>query len=161
MRSRFSWFSLLGFAGAVAGAAWFGSRYTPAQPETGRWYRQLRKPPFNPPDALFAPVWTALYILIAISGWRISQAEPSSQRDRALALWTAQLLLNAEWTVLFFGKRDPAASLADVILLEAVILDYIQCARSVDPAAAACFVPYSAWVGFATVLNEEIVRRNR
>jgi benzodiazapine receptor len=130
MKSRRAWLSLLGFAGAVAGAAWYGSRYTPANPRTRDWYRSLRKPPFNPPNVVFAPVWTALYVLIAVSGWRASQAEPSPQRTRALALWALQLLLNAEWTHLFFGKQDPGAALADVLLLEAVILDYIRRARS-------------------------------
>jgi translocator protein len=152
--------ALLGFGAAVAGAAWVGSRYNPRDFRTRVWYRRLNKPSFNPPDGVFPVVWTILYSLIAISGWRVWQQRNSEERDAALRLWVAQLLANAEWSRLFFGEHLPAWSLADVLALESAVVRYIAEARKVDKTAAALFVPYAAWVGFAALLNEEIVRRN-
>ena len=71
-----------------------------------------------------------------------------------------QLASNAEWTKLFFGEHHPTKALVDVVLLESTILKYIRAASKVDPAAAWCFAPYAVWVGFATVLNADIARRN-
>lgn len=160
MQGSGSWLAVLGFGAAVAGAAWFGSRYSPRHPETRVWYDELNKPPFNPPDAVFPIVWTGLYTLIAVSGWRTWRSQNSRRRTWALCLWAMQLATNADWTRRFFGERQPKRALADVILLEALILRYIAVTTSVDRGAAACFVPYAAWVGFAAVLNSEIVRRN-
>lgn len=150
----------LGFGAAVAGAAWIGSRYSPRDLRTRLWYGRLKKPPFNPPDSVFPIVWTLLYTLIAVSGWRVWQHRDSPERSAALRLWVSQLILNAGWSKLFFGKHLPAWSLADVLSLQAAVIRYIFEARKVDKAAAALFVPYAAWVGFAILLNEEIVRRN-
>ncbi len=155
-----SWLALAGFGAAVAGAAWFGSRYTPRDPRTKLWYERLDKPSYNPPQYVFPIVWSSLYTLIAISGWRVWREEGSNERSHALALWAGQLASNAEWTKLFFGEHRPTKALLDVVLLESTILKYIRAARKVDPAAAWCFVPYAAWVGFATVLNADIARRN-
>jgi tryptophan-rich sensory protein len=158
-RSR-SLFALFGFGAAVAGAAWFGSRYSPRDARTKLWYRRLEKPGFNPPDYVFPVVWTMLYSLIAFSGWRIWEAEDSPERTAALRLWAKQLVANAEWTRLFFGEHRPVRALADVLILESLIVRYIRNAKDVDRAAALTFIPYGAWVAFATVLNAEIVRRN-
>ncbi len=151
---------LLGFGAAVAAAGWIGSRYSPRDLRTRIWYERLEKPPYNPPQAVFPIVWTALYALIAFSGWRTWEQKSSAERSRALRLWISQLLTNVEWTRLFFGEHRPGQALLDVIALEAQILGYISAAKDVDSLAAACFVPYAAWVGFATLLNAEIVRRN-
>ncbi len=152
--------ALSGFAAAVAGAAWFGAQYSPRDARTRLWYDRLDKPSFNPPQAVFPVVWTALYGLMAVSGWRVWSAESSDQRTHALQLWAAQLLSNAQWTKLFFGEHRPVRALVDVVTLEAAIVKYIATAAKVDRMAAACFVPYAAWVAFAAVLNAEIVRRN-
>ncbi len=152
--------ALFGFGAAVAGAAWFGSRYSPRDARTRLWYRRLEKPGFNPPDYVFPVVWTTLYSLIAYSGWRIWEAEDSPERTAALRLWAKQLLANAEWTRLFFGEHRPVRALADVLILESLIVRYIKNAKDVDGAAALTFIPYGAWVAFATLLNAEIVRRN-
>jgi benzodiazapine receptor len=106
-------------------------------------------------------VWTILYTLMALSGWRVWRHRDSTERTTALRLWIAQLISNAEWTRLFFGEHLPKWSLADVLALESAVIGYILEARKVDKTAAALFVPYAAWVGFAALLNEEIVRRNR
>jgi tryptophan-rich sensory protein len=152
--------ALAGFGAAVAGAAWFGSRYSPKDPCTRLWYSRLDKPSYNPPDYVFPIVWSSLYALMAISGWRVWQEEDSPERSKALKLWAAQLASNAEWTRLFFGEHRPVRALADVAALETMIARYIATARKVDSTAALCFVPYAAWVGFATVLNADIARRN-
>jgi tryptophan-rich sensory protein len=160
MRKPAAPLALLGFSAAVAAAAWFGSRSGPQKPDTRLWFNSLRKPSWNPPDLAFPIVWTGLYSLMAVSGARTWSAPPSCRRSRSLALWSAQLLANAAWTRLFFGRRQPRQALADVVLLEALILAYIADAREIDPTAAACFLPYAAWVAFATALNAEIVRLN-
>lgn len=152
--------AFVGFAGAVAGAAWMGARNSPRDARTRLWYRRLKKPGFNPPDAVFPAVWTVLYSCMAISGWRVWRHRESPERTAALRLWVGQLISNAEWTRLFFGEHLPKWSLADVLALESAVIGYMVEARKVDKAAAALFVPYAAWVAFAALLNEEIVRRN-
>lgn len=124
------------------------------------WYEQLNKPPFQPPGWLFAPAWTLLYGLIATSGWRIYRRAHSLGRRRALDLWAAQLGLNGLWSWLFFGKRRPRAALADSALLLGTAVAYVRAAQGVDRTAAKLFMPYVGWLAFATLLNEEIVRRN-
>lgn len=152
--------ALAGFGGAVATAAWFGSRYSPKDPRTKLWYSRLDKPSYNPPDYVFPIVWSTLYSLMAISGWRVWEQEDSPERSKALRLWAAQLASNAHWTKLFFGEHKPASALADVVALESMIVRYIATVRKVDTPAAMCFVPYAAWVAFAAVLNADIARRN-
>jgi benzodiazapine receptor len=151
---------LFGFGVAVAAAGWFGARYSPRDTRTRLWYKRLDKPPFHPPNQVFPIVWTVLYSLIAISGWRVWCQRSSPDRSRALRLWVSQLTTNAGWTRLFFGEHRPKQALADILSLEAMILGYILSAKEVDPPAAACFIPYAAWVAFAILLNAEIVRRN-
>lgn len=151
--------ALAGFGLATAGAAWYGARYSRKANRDG-WYRDLNKPSFTPPDAVFPVVWTTLYALIAFSGWRIWSAAPSRTRNAALRLWISQLAANAKWSQLFFGQHRPTLALADVLALEGAIVSYISAAHKVDRAAAYAFVPYGAWVAFATVLNAEIIRLN-
>jgi benzodiazapine receptor len=158
VKSR-SLLALAGFGAATAGAAWLGSRYS-RNGNRNSWYRELDKPRFTPPDAVFPVVWTALYTMIAWSGWRIWSAAPSRERNAALRLWISQLAANARWSKLFFGERRPKLALADILALEGTIASYITAARKVDRAAANAFIPYGAWVAFATVLNAEIVRRS-
>lgn len=147
------------FGVATAGAALYGARYS-RNGNRDPWYRELDKPGFTPPDHIFPVVWTPLYAMIAWSGWRIWSAAPSRNRNAALRLWISQLAANARWSKLFFGKHRPQLALVDILALEETIIAYIGAARKVDRAAASAFVPYAAWVAFATVLNAEIVRRN-
>jgi tryptophan-rich sensory protein len=150
--------ALAGFGLATAGAALYGARYSRGNRDG--WYRDLRKPSFTPPDNVFPVAWTTLYALIAYSGWRVWSAAPSRQRDAALRLWISQLAANAQWSKLFFGQRRPTLALVDVFALEGSIIAYIAAAHKVDRAAAYAFLPYAAWVAFATVLNAEILRLN-
>jgi len=114
------------------------------------WYAQLSKPSFNPPNWVFAPVWTFLYVLIALAGSR------TWLRDRAgaaMKLWAAQMFLNFLWSPVFFGAHRIGEAFAVILLLLAAIGAYILCVRRKDKFAALLFAPYLAWVSFAAVLN--------
>jgi len=152
--------AIMGFAAAVTGAAVAGSLFTPRSGRTRAWYDALDKPSFTPPRWAFPVAWTALYTAIAISGYRVWRGAESPARSRALALWRTQLGLNAAWTPLFFGARNPEVALGDIGLLLPAIAAYANEARRVDATAAWLMLPYLGWVGFATALNTGIARRN-
>jgi len=150
--------ALLGFAGLTVLTAVMGARVT----QRGKlpWYRLLRKSSVNPPDWVFGPVWSTLFALSALSGFRVWRAPASPERQRALALWMTQLALNANWSRLFFGQHRPKAALVDLGALLASLAGYVQLARRVDPGAAYLMTPYLSWVAFAGALNEEVIRKN-
>jgi tryptophan-rich sensory protein len=126
------------------------------------WYAHLEKPPFNPPNSLFGPVWTALYALMTVAVWRILRKPGDTPgRTAALRLYYAELALNGSWPAMFFGLRSARAGLANIIPQWLVLLATIERFRRIDPAAAACLAPLAAWITFAVVLNIEIWRRNR
>ncbi len=129
----------------------------------GSWYAALEKPVFNPPGWVFAPVWTVLYILIGIAGARVflNRSMPLPRAAAIRGLWIGLLALNFMWTPLFFGLQWPAVALGVVALLFAGIVAFIIACWSRDRTAAWLFVPYAAWIGFATVLNAAIVVLNR
>lgn len=119
----------------------------------GEWYSGLVKAAFNPPNWLFAPVWTTLYVLIAIAGWRLFE------RDRAswpMKLWWGQLALNFLWSPIFFAAHWIGTALAVILLMLAVILAFIATTWRQDRVAAWLFIPYAAWIGFASALNASI-----
>jgi tryptophan-rich sensory protein len=121
------------------------------------WYAQLAKPSFNPPGWVFGPAWTALYILIAIAGWRVWN------RDRAgwpMKFWWAQLALNFLWTPIFFSAHQIGLALLVILALLAVIVSFIVASWRHDRAASWMFVPYAAWVAFASTLNGAILVLN-
>ncbi len=116
----------------------------------GAWYGGLTKPPFNPPNWIFAPVWTLLYIMVAVAGWRTWQREPHSA---AMTVWFIQLALNFIWSPVFFGAHMIGTALVIVALLLVAILAFIGIRWQRDRFAALLFAPYAAWVAFATLLN--------
>jgi benzodiazapine receptor len=123
----------------------------------GEWYASLAKPAFNPPSWVFGPVWTLLYILIAIVGWR------TWERDRAgmpMQFWFAQLAVNFLWSPVFFTAHRIDAALVIVLALLGCILGFIVTAWPRDRMAALLFAPYALWVGFATLLNASILALN-
>lgn len=139
--------------GAVAGLATASSVTT--------WYATLVKPTFNPPNGVFGPVWTLLYVLMAISGWRVWRSDaPPQLRRGALAFWAAQLLLNFAWSFLFFGLHAPAVALAEILVLLAVLAVTLALSWRIDRLAGLLLAPYLAWVAFASLLNFEIWRLN-
>jgi tryptophan-rich sensory protein len=123
----------------------------------GEWYAGLAKPSFNPPGWLFGPVWTLLYVFIAIAGWRVWNRD---RRGVAMKLWWGQLALNFLWTPTFFGVHQIGLAFLVIVMLLAVILAFIVSAWRLDALAAGLFVPYAAWVGFASVLNGTIWSMN-
>lgn len=144
--------SLLAFLLIVGAAATTGSKFMP-----GPWYESLAKPSWTPPNWLFPIAWTVLYIMIAVAGWRVWQAEGFGV---ALAVWGVSLVLNALWSYLMFGSHRIDLALADVGLLLASIIAFILLARHVDGWAALLFAPYLVWVSFATALNYAVLQLN-
>lgn len=123
----------------------------------GDWYAQLEKPSFNPPGWVFGPVWTVLYVLIAVAGWRVWRQDPVGWPTR---LWWGQLALNFLWSPTFFAAHLIGPALAIVLLLLAVILSFIVVSWRQDREAALLFIPYAVWVAFASLLNASILALN-
>lgn len=115
------------------------------------WYAALVKPSFNPPNWVFAPVWSLLYVMIAVAG-----ARNYGRDHKAFGLWLAQMALNFAWTPIFFGAHRIGIALFVILLLFATIIVFIQTCRDNDDVSAALFVPYAAWVAFASLLNASI-----
>ena len=123
----------------------------------GEWYTQLAKPAFNPPNWIFAPVWTAIYVLIAVAGWRIWQHE---RAGLPMKLWWAQLGLNFAWSPTFFSAHQIGLALVVILALLTAILAFIATSWRQDRVAAWLFAPYAAWVAFASLLNGSIFMLN-
>jgi tryptophan-rich sensory protein len=127
---------------------------------TSPWYRSLSKPSWDPPGAVFAPVWTTLYTLTAGASARAMRSmTPQQRRSYERALWL-NMALNAGWCWIFFTAERPRPALVELLVLEASTLDLVRRAAAVDPAAAAALAPYAAWNAFAAALNTAIVVRN-
>ena len=120
------------------------------------WYKALAKPTFNPPDWVFAPVWTTLYFLMGVSGWRIWRRRASRATRGALALFGLQLFLNFAWSVLFFGFQRIDLALIDIVILFVAIVANMILFWRIERLATLLLVPYAAWVVFAIVLNVSI-----
>lgn len=141
-------------AGAIG--ATFTSAAIPA------WYATLAKPSFSPPNWIFAPVWSTLYILMGIAAalvWRKGLREPAVRT--ALAIFLFQLILNTLWSFFFFGLRSPLLGLADILFLWGMILVTIAQFFKVSVPAALLLIPYLLWVTFASGLNLGIFLLNR
>ena len=150
----------LALTGLVAGAAALIGNLSAEPREMRRYYRRLDKPSFAPPAKVFGPVWGVLYPAIALSGARVLAAPASPARSAAIALWLSQMVLNAAWTPLFFGRKDSRAALADIAGVLALTMAYTVAAGRIDKPAAALAVPYTGWIAFAGALNQGIVARN-
>ncbi len=130
-------------------------------PNLAPWYSSLGKPAFNPPNWIFAPVWTILYALMAFAVWRILRLfQTSAARRSALILFFVQLALNAAWSWMFFGANSPLLGIINIIPQLLVILAAVVAFHRLDKVAAWCLVPLAAWVAFASVLNIAIWRLN-
>jgi len=126
--------------------------------DVATWYPTLIKPSFNPPNWVFAPVWTALYILMAIAAWRVWRV--AGAFSRALLLFYVQLALNCAWSFLFFKDHRIAAALADIAVMFVLILATAIAFGRRDRWAGILFLPYLAWVGFAAALNGAVWQLN-
>jgi tryptophan-rich sensory protein len=149
------WLALAGWLLLCFSAAAFGAQFMP-----GAWYASLRKPDWNPPSWVFGPVWTVLYAMMAVAAWRVGRRSGAG-RGPALAWFLGQLLLNALWSWLFFGLRNPGLALAEILALWVAIVGTIAGFRGLDRVAAWLLAPYLAWVSFAAVLNGALWWLNR
>ena len=152
------WLGLVAFIVVCLAISALGAAVT-AQ-SVGTWYQTLKKPPFNPPDWVFAPVWTALYLMIAVAGWRVWRVRGLTGAPAAMSAYAAQLALNLAWSFLFFGARAIGLAFAEILLLLATIFVNILLFWRIDRLAGWPLVPYAAWVLFATALNFELWRLN-
>jgi len=140
------------FIGLVAIVALAGSLSMP-----DAWYAALAKPSFNPPNWVFAPVWTLLYLAMAVAAWRVHRV---AGWGTAVWLWIAQLVANGLWTPLFFGLHRIDLALIDIVVLDALVLATIVAFLRKDRVAGWLLVPYLAWTSFATALTFAIWRLN-
>ncbi len=127
------------------------------------WYPTLVKPSFNPPNWVFAPVWTILYIMMGVAGgmvWNRLEQDPENVK-KAFTFFIIQLALNAVWSVIFFYFHNPFLALIEVILFWLLIFETHIQFKKIDKTAGLLFIPYLAWVSFATVLNASIWWLNR
>ncbi|ESZ39421.1 MULTISPECIES: TspO/MBR family protein [unclassified Mesorhizobium] len=123
----------------------------------GEWYASLAKPPFNPPNWVFAPAWTLLYVLIAVAGWRTWERE---RAGAAMKIWALQLVLNFAWSPTFFGAKQMGPALVVILALLASIALFIATVWNRDRVSGWLFAPYAAWVAFATLLNASLLLLN-
>ncbi len=127
-----------------------------------QWYRRLAKPSWTPPDGVFGPVWTVLYLLMGLALVLVvrDREVPRGRRDLALGTFATQLALNLAWSIVFFGARRVRLALVEIAILWAAIVATIVAFGRIRPVAGALLLPYLAWSTFAAALNAAIVRRN-
>lgn len=130
-------------------------------PSIPTWYAGLNKPSFQPPNWLFGPAWTLLYTLMGIALYLIwTKGLSAAGVKTALVVFGIQLLLNTLWSILFFGMKNPALALIEIVILWVAILLTLVRFYAISRTAGLLLVPYLLWVSFATVLNFSIVRLN-
>lgn len=140
-------------------AGFLGSLFT--TPAIPTWYAALEKPFFTPPSWLFAPAWTALFILMGISLFLVWRKKGHPQYRAALVFFVVQLILNILWSAAFFGLRAPLLGLVEIVVLWIAILLTIIYFLKVSRPAGALLVPYLLWVSFASLLNYHLWIMNR
>ncbi len=156
---RRSWGYVVVAVAAIFIASAIGSAAT--MPRIPTWYAQLEKPGFTPPNWVFGPAWSLLFTLMAIAFIRILRIENGgATRTRAIVLFSAQLVLNALWSVAFFGLMNPLLGLGVIIVFEILILATMVVFAQLDKPSAWLLAPYPLWVAYATALNAAIVVMN-
>ena len=143
------------------GASGLGALFM-AGDSVNTWYAQLQKPSFTPPDWIFGPAWTILYLLMAISVFLVwNKGLDYPKVKQSLGLFLIQLALNAIWTPLFFGFHLILPALIDIIILWFAILATILAFKRISLHASILLIPYLIWVGYATILNGSMWYLNR
>ena len=136
-----------------------GAYFTASSVDT--WYRTISKPSFNPPNGIFGPVWTSLYIMIGISAYLVWQKRARiEQFPRTVAIYLIQLVLNLMWSFIFFYAHELGMALIEIIMLLIVIIINARVFYKIDKTAGLLFIPYILWVSFATVLTYSIFSLN-
>jgi len=151
--------SLMVFIILCFSAAALGSVFTHRSIKT--WYPTIKKPSWNPPGKVFAPVWTVLYLMKAVAGWMVWERLPQKGFSVPMVLFFIQLVLNAIWSVVFFGLRSPGWAFLEVILLCVIIELTMINFWGVYWVAGVLFLTYLLWVSFAAFLNFTVWRLNR
>ena len=150
---------LLASLAVCFGAAAIGGAVT--RPAVTGWYLTVRKPEFTPPNEVFGPVWSLLYLLMAVALYLVwCKREKEVHANQALLLFATQLVLNVCWSVVFFGFHSIAGGLAVIVLLWAAVAETIRRFWRISQAAALCLVPYLAWLSLAATLNYALWRLN-
>jgi benzodiazapine receptor len=144
----------------VALALTFGAGYIGSTFPIDEWYTALSKPAWNPPNWLFGPVWGVLYLLIAVSAWLVWRKTGLVRASLPLGLFAVQLVLNAAWSWIFFGRHEIGLALIEILILWVAILGTIIAFWRLNPVSGYLMVPYILWVSFASVLNFAIWRLN-
>lgn len=139
------------------GVGGLGSLFT--APAIDNWYSTLNKPTFSPPNWIFAPVWTTLYVLMGISLYLLWISKKKG-KDMAIKLFLIQLALNFLWSLIFFGMHNPQLAFLEIIILWASILSTIREAGKISKKATYLLYPYLLWVAFALILNLSVVILN-
>lgn len=152
---RKNFFALLASLAAVGVVAAFAAQFQP-----GPWYDALEKPGYTPPDWLFAPVWTVLYVLMAVAAWLVWLRRDQPGAQTALGLYAFQLVLNGLWSWLFFGQHRIGLAMLDITVLLIVLVACVLMFRLVHRGASVLLALYLAWVGYAALLNAGIWRLN-
>jgi len=158
MKASAIWLGLIVILMICLGAGGLGAMAT--TPEIEGWYKTLEKPAWNPPDWVFGPVWTALYVLMAIAAWIIWKKHGSRPAAIPLTLFGIQLLLNIAWSWIFFAAHQPGWAFAEIVILWLAILATTVSFFRESKLAGWLLAPYLAWVSFASVLNFTIWRLN-
>ncbi len=126
------------------------------------WYQTIQKPSWNPPNWIFGPVWTTLYVMMGIALFLVWKEDTSEELKKiAIALFAVQLTLNFFWSFIFFNQQQPGWALVEIIAMWFFILLTIFAFAQVNKTAAWLLVPYISWVSFATILNYTIWQLNR
>lgn len=137
-------------------AGWIGGHAT--FPSIPTWYAQIHKPDFTPPNAVFGPVWTLLYILMAVAAWRVWKKV--GMYHRALVFYFLQLIANTLWSIFFFEWHRPDIAMLDILVLWILIAATLLNFWKIDKKAGFLFIPYLLWVSFAVYLNFGIWKLN-
>ena len=147
--------SLVGWLAVSFGTGWIGSQFRP-----DAWYESLAKPGWNPPNAVFAPVWSVLYALMGVAAWLVWRRAGFKEASAALGLFVVQLVLNGLWSYLFFGLHRVDLAFLEILVLWALILIVGVLFWREVWLAGALMLPYLVWVGIASVLNFALWRLN-
>lgn len=157
-RPNHPWIGLVAFLILCFAAAGIGGAVT--TPKIPGWYATLAKPSWNPPNGVFGPVWSALYLGMAVAAWLVWRQGGLPGARLPLTLFGVQLLLNVLWSVIFFGLQNPSLAFGEVLILWAAIAATMVTFWRRSRVAGLLLAPYLAWVSFASALNFVIWRLN-
>ena len=149
--NRTAWRGLAIFLFTAFGVAAVGAMVTASS--LGQWYFSLTKPIWTPPESFFGPIWTALYLSMAVAAWRVWMKRDQFEIKPAMVFYHLQLAANLLWSVFFFGLHNPALALGDIVALQFFNIATAATFFRIDRIAGLLLLPYLVWVSFATVLN--------